>query len=66
MLRKVLFCCLKVSEFKLQSCYYVHFGSNTLAYVMNPIIHPAISQVVSLLFFYKDKFEIKLPKEKNI
>ena len=31
-----------VSEFELQSHYYVHFLTNTLGKGMNPIILPAI------------------------
>ena len=32
---KVLDCSLKVSEFKLQSCYYIHFQTNTLRKSLN-------------------------------
>ena len=35
---KVLDCGLKVSEFKLQSCYYVHFWTNTLGKGMNHLM----------------------------
>ena len=31
-----------VSEFVLQSCYYVHFRTNTLGKGMNPLILPAM------------------------
>ena len=31
-----------VSEFELQSCYYVHFQTNTLGKGMNPLILPAM------------------------
>ncbi len=31
-----------VSEFELQSCYYVHFRTNTLGKGMNPLILPAM------------------------
>ena len=31
-----------VSEFELQSCYYVHFWTNTLGKSMNPFILPAM------------------------
>ena len=31
-----------VSEFVLQSCYYVHFRANTLGKGMNPLILPAL------------------------
>ena len=33
---------LTVSEFELQSRYYVHFPTNTLGKVMNPLILPAM------------------------
>ena len=45
---------LEVSEFELQSCYCVHFLK-----VINLLISPAMGQIVSLLFFYKDGFNIK-------
>ena len=32
-----------VSEFDLQSCYYVHFRTNTLRKGINPLILPAMS-----------------------
>ena len=35
---KVLDCSLKVNKFKLQSCYYVPFQTNTLRKGMNPLI----------------------------
>ena len=31
-----------LSEFVLQSCYYVHFRANTLRKGMNPLILPAM------------------------
>ena len=31
-----------VSEFVLQSCYYVHFRANTLGKGMNPLILPEL------------------------
>ena len=39
---KVMDCGIIVSEFVLQSCYYVHFRANTLGKGMNPLIFPAI------------------------
>ena len=45
---------LEVSEFKLQSSYYVHFWTNT------HIILPTIGKKSPRLF-YKDVFGIKLP-----
>ena len=38
MLAKMLDCSLEGSEFKLHSCYYVHFWTNTLLKYMNPLI----------------------------
>ena len=55
---KVLNCGLKVSEFELQSRYYVHFWSYTLGKSMNPLIPQVVGQIVSLLF-YKDGVGIK-------
>ena len=37
----VLYCSFKVSEFKFQSLYYVHFLTNTLRKGMNILISPA-------------------------
>ena len=39
---KALDCRLVVSKFKLYSCYYVHFWTNTLGKDMNPLILPAM------------------------
>ena len=57
---KVLDFGLKVSVFELQSCYYVHFRTNTLRKGMNPIIPPVMGWIVSLPFFYMEGFGIKL------
>ena len=40
---KALDCTIVVRDFKLQSCYYVHFWTNTLGNVMNPLILPSMS-----------------------
>ena len=40
-----------VSEFVLQSRYYVHFRVNTLGKGMNPLILPAMDKIIPLLFF---------------
>ena len=37
---KAMGCRIVVSEFELQSCYYVHFRANTLGKGMNPLILP--------------------------
>ena len=39
---KALDCGIVVSEFVLQSCYYVHFRANTIGKGMNPLILPAM------------------------
>ena len=39
---KVMDCGIAVSEFVLQSRYYVHFQANTLGKGMNPLILPAM------------------------
>ena len=40
---KALDCGIVVSEFKLQSRYYIHFWINNLGKGMNPLIVPAVS-----------------------
>ena len=55
----VLDCNIMLSEFKLQSQYYVYFQINTLRKAMNLLLFQAIGYIVSLLFFYKDGFGIK-------
>ena len=37
---KVLDCSLELSKFELQSCYYVHFQTNTLEKDINSVIPP--------------------------
>ena len=39
---KAIDCGIIVSEFKLQSHYYVHFRANTFGKGMNPLILPAM------------------------
>ena len=53
----MLDCNIIVSEFKLQSNYYIHF--RTLRKGMKPLITPAMDGRVPLQFFYKDGFAIK-------
>ena len=43
---KTFDCIPEVSEFKLQSGYYVHFWTNTLERGMNPLISPAICNIL--------------------
>ena len=45
---KVLDCRIIQSEFKLQSCYYVHFWTNTLGKGMNPLILPSMGYLTVL------------------
>ena len=39
---KAMDCEIVVSEFVLQSCFYVHFRANTIRKGMNPLILPAM------------------------
>ena len=50
---------LEVNEFKLQSYYYIKFWIK-IGKAMNSFILLALGGIVSLLFFYKDGFDIKL------
>ena len=45
-------CDHEVSEFELQSRYYVHFWTNVVAKSMNSFIPPFMGYIVSLQFFY--------------
>ena len=56
---KAMDCGIVVSEFVLQSRYYVHFRANTLGKGMKPLILPAMGQIVPLLFFKENSFGIK-------
>ena len=55
----VLNCKIVVSEFELQSHYYVHFRINTLGKGMNSLILPAMGEKIPLLLFYKNDFGIQ-------
>ena len=48
---KAMDCGIIVSEFVLQSRYFVHFRANTLGKGMDPLILPDMGQIVPLLFF---------------
>ena len=57
-----------VSEFKLQSCYYFHFQTNTLRKGMNPLILSAMGWITPLLFFQKKRMALawnNLQKQRN-
>ena len=60
---KVLYYGIVVGKFKLQLSSYVHLRTNTLGKGMNPLILPAMSQIVPLVFFWKDGYSIKQPKK---
>ena len=47
---KALDCGIVVSEFELQSSYYVHFWTNTLGKIINSLILPAMDKIASPLF----------------
>ena len=44
----VLDCDVLVNEFDLQSCYYVHFRTNTFGISINPLIHGLMSRVLAI------------------
>ena len=56
---KVLDSSFEVNELKLQLYYYIHFWTNTFGKSINFLISSAIKEVVILLFFNKDIFDIK-------
>ena len=54
----VMDCEIVVTEFELQSCYYVYFRFNTLGKGMNSHLPLVMGYIVLLLFFYKNSFGI--------
>ena len=50
---------IMVSEFVLQSRYYIPFRGNTFEKGMNPLILPAMGLIVLPLFFSENGFGIK-------
>ena len=62
----VMDCGLVVSEFELQSCYYVHFRTNTFGKGMNFFVPQAMGWTVSVRFFNKDDFGIKSPTKADM
>ena len=57
---KALYYGIVASEFKPQSCYYVHFRTNTIRKGMNLLLLlPSMGQMTTLLSFLKDGFGIK-------
>ena len=56
-------CSLEVSEFELQSYYYVHFPKKTLGKGMNSLKpNYGLNKWVELLLFYKNVFGINNPQ----
>ena len=47
-----------VSEFELQSRFYIHFQTNTLGKGMNSLILSVSGYIVPLLLLYEDEFSI--------
>ena len=56
---KAMDCWIVVSQFVLQSHYYVHFRTYSLGKDISPFILPAREQIVPLLLFSNDGFGIK-------
>ena len=56
---KVLDCETVVCEFESKSSYNVHFWTNILGKIMNPLNFPAKYYFVSPQFLFKDEFDIK-------
>ena len=57
---------LVVSEFEFQSRYYIHFRTSALEKGMNLLLHPAMSWIISLPYFYNDDFGIKKPTKVDV
>ena len=53
-------CKIVVSEFEFQSCNYVIFR-NIYSWERYGLLSPTIEQIVRLLYFYKDSFDLKKP-----
>ena len=49
----------KVCKFKLQSHYYVHFRTNPLRKSKETSHLSAMGEIMSLLFFYKEGFDMR-------
>ena len=57
-------CDTVVSEFDLQSHYYLHFQINTPGKGMESFISPAMGEIVPLMFFFT-KIALALNKPRN-
>ena len=55
----VLRCNIAVSEFELQSRYFIHFMTDPTRKGMNLLILPALGSILLLLFFYKGGVSIE-------
>ena len=58
-LAKMVDCGFEVIEFELQSSNYIHFQTNINENGSERRYPPAMSQIVSLLFFNKNSFGIQ-------
>ena len=58
----VMDCDIVMSKFELQSCYNVHFRSNTLREGMKPLIPQSIGKIVPILSFYKGGLALNNPR----
>ena len=56
---KEIDCGIVVSEFVLQSRYYIYFRANTLVKGMNLLILRVMGEIVPLLFFSENSSSIK-------
>ena len=45
-----------ISEFKIQSPFYIYLWINTFRKEINSLMSPVMGKIVSQLFFYKDSF----------
>ena len=55
-----------VSEFEPHLHCYVYFLINTNSKGMNALIPPALGFIVSVLFFFRDGFDVKQPQKVDI
>ena len=62
----VLDCDIVVNEFELQTHYYVQFRTDTFGKGKNSFIPSVMGQIVPLLSFYKDGFNIKEPTKIDV
>ena len=58
---KVLNYDLLVNDFEFHSDYYVQFRTNTLGKRTNSLVSPIMTEIVTIVFFYKDSFGVSKP-----